>query len=70
MVKKREKYKKELLQLSIEILDKRYEMEDYSGSHLAYAESQKAPKVFFPLYDQYKVRGKSERLQLSFGQCR
>lgn len=53
MVKKREKCKKELLQLSIEILDKRYEMEDFNGSNLAYAEAQKAPKVFYPLYDQY-----------------
>lgn len=55
MIKKREKCKKELLQLTIEILDKRYDMEDYSGSNLAHAEAQKAPRpVFYPLYhDQY-----------------
>ena len=55
MIKKREKCKKELLQLTIEILDKRYDMEDYTGSHMAYAEAQKAPRpVFYPLYhDQY-----------------
>ena len=51
MIKKREKCKKELLQLTIELLDKRYDMEDYTGLHMAYAEAQKAPRpVFYPLY--------------------
>lgn len=54
MIKKREKFKKELLQLSIEIVDKRYEMEDYTGSHVAHAEAQKSSRpVFYPLYEQY-----------------
>lgn len=60
MIKKREKCKKELLQLTIDILDKRYDMGDYSGSHLTYAEAQKAPRsALFPLYhDQLaKVNG-------------
>lgn len=58
MIKKREKCKKELLQLTLEILDKRYEMEDFSGSNLAHAEAQKAPRpVFYPLYEQYAKVG-------------
>lgn len=53
MIKKREKCKKELLNLTIEILDKRYDMEDYTGAHLAHAESQKAPRsAFYPIYQE------------------
>lgn len=53
MIKKREKCKKELLQLTIEILDKRVDMEDYTGSNLAYAEAQKVPRsAFYPLYQE------------------
>lgn len=66
MIKKREKCKKELLQLTIEILDQRYDMEDYNGAHMAHAEAQKAPRpVFYPLYhDQYsKVRSKDKPSQ-------
>ena len=51
MIKKREKCKKELLQLTIDILDKRYDMEDYTGTHLNYAEAQKvARSAFYPIY--------------------
>jgi len=59
MIKKREKCKKELLQLTIEILDKRYNMEDFTGANLQYAEAQKTQRpVFYPLYqEQYNKVG-------------
>lgn len=41
LIKRREKSKKEMLQLSIEILEKRYQMEDFSGSSLAEAEAER-----------------------------
>ncbi|XP_005111082.2 enhancer of polycomb homolog 1 [Aplysia californica] len=41
LLKRREKSKKELLQLTIEVLEKRNEMEDYSGGALAEAEEER-----------------------------
>lgn len=41
MIKRREKTKKEMLQLTIEILEKRYQLEDFHGQLLADAEAQK-----------------------------
>uniref|UniRef100_A0A2C9JUC0 Enhancer of polycomb-like protein n=1 Tax=Biomphalaria glabrata TaxID=6526 RepID=A0A2C9JUC0_BIOGL len=41
LLKRREKSKKELLQLTIEILEKRIEMEDFSGNALAEAEEER-----------------------------
>ncbi|CAL1546785.1 unnamed protein product [Lymnaea stagnalis] len=41
LLKRREKSKKELLQLTIEILEKRNEMEDFSGTALAEAEEER-----------------------------
>ncbi|KAH9507423.1 hypothetical protein Btru_058044 [Bulinus truncatus] len=41
LLKRREKSKKELLQLTIEILEKRIEMEDFSGTALAEAEEER-----------------------------
>jgi len=41
LLKRREKSKKELLQLTIEVLEKRNDMEDYSGTALAEAEEER-----------------------------
>lgn len=67
MIKKREKYKKELLQLGIEIMEKRYDMEDFNGSNLNHAESQKSARpLFYPLYEQFnKVKKLRANEQLS-----
>lgn len=50
MMKRREKSKKELLQLTIEVMDKRYQMEDWEGQNLseAMAQRHKLP-AFIPL---------------------
>ncbi|XP_067949506.1 enhancer of polycomb homolog 1-like isoform X2 [Watersipora subatra] len=61
MIKKREKCKKELLQLTIDILDKRYEMDDFNGSNLNYAEAQKVVRSsLYPLYHDQTIKETSE----------
>ncbi|KAK6182761.1 hypothetical protein SNE40_010373 [Patella caerulea] len=47
VIKRREKSKKELLQLTIEILDKRYHGEDFSGALLAEAEAERSKHPSF-----------------------
>ncbi|XP_076437258.1 enhancer of polycomb homolog 1-like [Babylonia areolata] len=50
-LKRREKSKKEILQLTLEILEKRYQMADYSGNMLAEAEAERAKMpLFVPPY--------------------
>ncbi|XP_046357654.1 enhancer of polycomb homolog 1-like isoform X1 [Haliotis rufescens] len=41
VIKRREKSKKELLQLTIEVLEKRYQSEDFDGKLLAHAEAER-----------------------------
>jgi len=41
LLKRREKSKKELLQLTIEVMEKRFEIEDFSGAALAEAEEER-----------------------------
>ncbi|KAK3105710.1 hypothetical protein FSP39_003940 [Pinctada imbricata] len=55
MIKRREKAKKELLQLNIEIVDKRYQLEDYEGKMLQDAEAirHKMPSFTLPIYSSW-----------------
>ena len=50
MIKRREKTKKELLQLTIEIVEKRYQVQDFNGTLLteALAQRHKTPS-FIPV---------------------
>lgn len=52
LIKRREKTKKEMLQLTIEVLEKRYQIEDFSGTMLQEAEAlrHKMPSTFIPQY--------------------
>lgn len=70
MIKKREKCKKELLQLTIDILDKRCDMGDYTGSHMSYAEAQKVPRsALYPLYNEQSNKVGSHVMLLFVSVC-
>ncbi|KAK7480951.1 hypothetical protein BaRGS_00027766 [Batillaria attramentaria] len=59
LIKRREKSKKEMVQLSIEILEKRYQMEDFSGTLLAEAEAEREKHPFFIPPFTFNSRGQA-----------
>lgn len=56
MVKRREKAKREYLNLNIEVFERRYEMQDYSGSMLAEVTALRAQRpAFAPLFSNHQL---------------